>query len=972
MDSSWAPSRLRWVCLLWLVTMNAGVAWDWSGLWYSRTLEMSVSGDAYNYSESDSQVQFTHDSGSYRCSTIPGIFTASANGELTASPALSEGDSGEAFVRVMLVEENLALAVHTEAIRNPWNPGLYVFSRFRVQVLSRSPLQVTLAPWETLSGRRDYYFAETAGAYPLNFAMTFHANSSWNPLKKTTEGYTFPSYAFLEKVTLTLNGDHLEGMTHPPHPTGNYTEQHVYAYQLPGKRILYLINYIFWGTPGGKGMLDYVGWWCTVQKPTLRDSASPPAPKGLVRGTVFDALSGLPLTGVEMRLGTETTQTDAQGAYEFRDLNAGTVRVEASKPCYEGAAAEMSVALGQTSVQDFRLALGSSPGLVLAFTEHPVADAAQADNPAAPGRFRREYFSGQKLRLSFTAANDQPLQLRFLLEILSLPDGLLVKSQTLECSYPTAGRWTNAFEVPISAELEPGYYRWKVRAVRMPCETEYPRALEASVSEQLHVCRGKPLILIHGVNGSPGSFGDLQSLLLESNHLATVSFDYSGDTDQAGDPKSIEQLAGDFTLPAREGSVRYTTNYFNQPKVDVVAHSMGGLVARAYMAGMADDGVPDRPYGNEIEKLVTFGSPFYGAEAWAEVGQWDLLGFPKAQLAQMKLGSRFLWTLHARASRNPFHLAVTGVQLLFDPATAGDFTDGAVGVLSAVAPSLAGESRCLAGYGHFQAIYPGIARVLRNQAGTHEGYRLAVEWLLGEGLSAGWDLSQLKFRTAPVMVRTLGPNGQAIHCHVTSGHPILPMLLIEPFDWVDIDWAIHANPSSLTGERSFFVEPIGGASRSFSPGRFPFDIPQATLTMTTFSLVPTADTENPPDGLTDAFEKYYWGEVYSGAEGSGDADADGLSNQVEQLFGLDPRDSESCLRVEPEAIRTRSEAGTTTTTVAVVTIPGFTYQLLASDTGTAPWTRVGAPVLGTGLRLNLVDQSDRTKRFYRLGVTLEP
>ena len=52
-------------------------------------------------------------------------------------------------------------------------------------------------------------------------------------------------------------------------------------------------------------------------------------------------------------------------------------------------------------------------------------------------------------------------------------------------------------------------------------------------------------------------------------------------------------------------------------KVDLIAHSMGGLVARSYIQGSS--------YGNDVDQLITLGTPHAGAsgayQAW-EGGQF--------------------------------------------------------------------------------------------------------------------------------------------------------------------------------------------------------------------------------------------------------------------------------------------------------------------------------------------------------------
>ena len=65
---------------------------------------------------------------------------------------------------------------------------------------------------------------------------------------------------------------------------------------------------------------------------------------------------------------------------------------------------------------------------------------------------------------------------------------------------------------------------------------------------------------------------------------------------------NIPTLAGD--LATKINTIR---NALHSDQVDVVAHSMGGLVARAWISGMESV-----PYNNEIRRIITAGTPHFG------------------------------------------------------------------------------------------------------------------------------------------------------------------------------------------------------------------------------------------------------------------------------------------------------------------------------------------------------------------------
>ena len=115
-----------------------------------------------------------------------------------------------------------------------------------------------------------------------------------------------------------------------------------------------------------------------------------------------------------------------------------------------------------------------------------------------------------------------------------------------------------------------------------------------------------PVVLIHGYCGSAGAgdektFGELGPLL-ESNSGRTVHyFDYSGPDSSYSDYERRDLV----TLAGKLGEFIVA---IGEP-VDVVAHSMGGLVTRAWMAGLSN--VPYEE--SKINKLVLAGTPNFGS-----------------------------------------------------------------------------------------------------------------------------------------------------------------------------------------------------------------------------------------------------------------------------------------------------------------------------------------------------------------------
>jgi uncharacterized protein (TIGR03437 family) len=190
-----------------------------------------------------------------------------------------------------------------------------------------------------------------------------------------------------------------------------------------------------------------------------------------------------------------------------------------------------------------------------------------------------------------------------------------------------------------------------------------------------------PVILLNGwqlncSNSSlPGTFGNLATWL-NAQGVSTVFFDNC----TVGGSPSIEQL-GDH-LGELIASLRYSDGS-PVPQVDVISHSMGGLIARSYLAGKRHNEARFTPPLNpRVRKLITIATPHFGALECSGV-----------QAAQMCRGSKFLsdlatWNLGFDDLRGVDYLSVVGNFA----ATAGlaGASDGLITVTSASGGSFPG------------------------------------------------------------------------------------------------------------------------------------------------------------------------------------------------------------------------------------------------------------------------------------------
>lgn len=112
----------------------------------------------------------------------------------------------------------------------------------------------------------------------------------------------------------------------------------------------------------------------------------------------------------------------------------------------------------------------------------------------------------------------------------------------------------------------------------------------------------RPLIFVHGLGGHRGNFLALHGFLYAGGRrrMYSVGFPHGG---------SIEEQAGELGHFVRE--VIAVNELAGDAQVDIVAHSMGGLIARAC--------VDDLELARRVARLVTLGSPHGGTHAarWA-------------------------------------------------------------------------------------------------------------------------------------------------------------------------------------------------------------------------------------------------------------------------------------------------------------------------------------------------------------------
>jgi uncharacterized protein (TIGR03437 family) len=157
-----------------------------------------------------------------------------------------------------------------------------------------------------------------------------------------------------------------------------------------------------------------------------------------------------------------------------------------------------------------------------------------------------------------------------------------------------------------------------------------------------------PVILVNGwqfgFNSNSGDFGtcpissgptDAFGINVLQN-LASAPRTYFFDNCVEGKDQLIEDLAG--KLGEVINKIQYD-NHAPVPQIDLIVHSMGGLIVRSYLAGLQVNGSLLPPPVHRIRKAVFIATPHFGsfkAKSLASVG---------SQTAEMIPASGFLWAL---------------------------------------------------------------------------------------------------------------------------------------------------------------------------------------------------------------------------------------------------------------------------------------------------------------------------------------
>ena len=191
-----------------------------------------------------------------------------------------------------------------------------------------------------------------------------------------------------------------------------------------------------------------------------------------------------------------------------------------------------------------------------------------------------------------------------------------------------------------------------------------------------------PVILLNGfqlacgdtastLTASVDTFGQLASLL-QTDGVGVAYFNNCtyGDI-------SIEQLAGQLNIYL--AGLQYTDGT-PIPQVDLVVHSMGGLIARAYLAGKGQSsGFFSPPANPKVRKLIAIATPHFGSFQAGYIG---------TQESEMALGNQFLWDLATWNQGQEDLRGVDALAIIGNAGTYGTTNNASDGVVSLTSGSL--------------------------------------------------------------------------------------------------------------------------------------------------------------------------------------------------------------------------------------------------------------------------------------------
>ena len=133
------------------------------------------------------------------------------------------------------------------------------------------------------------------------------------------------------------------------------------------------------------------------------------------------------------------------------------------------------------------------------------------------------------------------------------------------------------------------------------------------IKESIQVYK-PPVVLVHGFTGDKTTWQELDTYL-QARGFDTVREEYYYN-DATG--QSIPAQAHGLSRHIKDKIAEYHSLNIKINKVDVVAHSMGGLISRYYISKL------DNLYQDDIRKLIMVGTPNHGSNYLEKLAGWKI------------------------------------------------------------------------------------------------------------------------------------------------------------------------------------------------------------------------------------------------------------------------------------------------------------------------------------------------------------
>jgi uncharacterized protein (TIGR03437 family) len=255
----------------------------------------------------------------------------------------------------------------------------------------------------------------------------------------------------------------------------------------------------------------------------------------------------------------------------------------------------------------------------------------------------------------------------------------------------------NQMMLAASLRTKPGEYAVTLSATSATGESR-EATMDIVVSPRVTVpsnATRPPVVLLNGwetgyvnscpiSNDSTDTFGNLAQYLVSDGVPVVYFFDNCAeDADQP-----IEVLAND--LATFLGTITYDTGA-QVTQIDLVAHSLGGLIARAYLAGLQPSEALTPPVNTLVRDLVLIATPNFGSFVAANYASIIPAG---TQSAELITGSSFLWNLatwnqHVDDLRGVNAIAVIGnAGTYINNLTGASLSNASDGIVSTTSASL--------------------------------------------------------------------------------------------------------------------------------------------------------------------------------------------------------------------------------------------------------------------------------------------